>query len=286
VTRGLTGPRESLSMYHSRMRAKSLQFANPRHLGLRLGRYAASWWHMIHLGAVALVMAVSPTTYNRANRLATSRYIYASTWQVLPWFTVLAALISLVIIRIVLVTAFSYGLSRYALEMVVRVLVLELIPLSAAMFAALRASMAFDATTVGLARDGLPAGAASAEALRQLRRDLVPQVIANAFAVLSLAMVSSSIVLLLAYLNVYGLSPWGLSDYTRTVGRVFDPVITIGFVLKTVLFGLAVAVIPTAAILELQRYPRRLASTVQPGALRLLFVLLMIEAGSLAIKYI
>jgi phospholipid/cholesterol/gamma-HCH transport system permease protein len=170
--------------------------------------------------------------------------------------------------------------------MVVRVLVLELIPLCAAMFAALRASMAFDAAALGLARAGLPAPVATGEALRELRRDLVPQVIANAFAVLSLAMVSSLIVLVLAYLNVYGLSIWGLPEYTRTVGRVFDPIVAIGFALKTILFGLAVAVIPTAAILDLQRHPRRLASRVQPGALRLLFVLLLIEGGSLALRYI
>ncbi|HEX8785191.1 MAG TPA: ABC transporter permease [Telluria sp.] len=268
------------------MPLSSLVYVKPHHWGQLAARYAASWWRMLHLGAVALVMALSPSTYHRANRLATSRYIYASTWQVLPWFTVLTALLSLVIIRIVLVTAQSYGLSSYALEMVVRVLVLELLPLSAAMFAALRAGMAFDAATVGLTRGGLPAAAATEEALRGLRHDLVPQVLANAFAVLSLAMVSSVIVLVLAYLNVYGLSPWGLPDYTRTVGRVFDPIVTIGFVLKTVLFGLAVAVIPSAAILELLRYPRHLRSHVQPGALRLLFVLLLIEAGSLAVKYI
>jgi phospholipid/cholesterol/gamma-HCH transport system permease protein len=264
----------------------SLVYIKPRHWGRLAARYAASWWRMLHLGAVALVMAMSPSTYHRANRLATSRYIYASTWQVLPWFTLLTALLSLVIIRIVLVTAQSYGLSRYALEMVVRVLVLELLPLSAAMFAALRAGMAFDAAAMGLARSGVPAQAATEESLRRLRRDLVPQVAANAFSVLSLAMVSSVIVLVLAYLNVYGLSPWGLSDYTRTVGRVFDPTVTIGFVLKTVLFGLAVAVIPSAAILELLRHPRRLRSNVQPGALRLLFVLILIEAGSLGLKYI
>jgi phospholipid/cholesterol/gamma-HCH transport system permease protein len=273
-------------MYHFAMRQSTLLTTHPRLWGLRFLRYVRSWWYMIHLGAVALVMAGSPSSWNRANRLATSRYIYAAAWQVIPWFTVLTALIGLVIIRIVLVTAQSYGLSHYALEMVVRVLVLELIPLSAAMFAALRASMAFDAAALGLARAGVPTESVSAEALRQLRRDLVPQVLANAFAVLSLAMTSGTIVLLLAYLNVYGLSPWGLSDYTRTVGRIFEPIVTIGFALKTVLFGLAVALVPSAAILELQRYPRRLASTVQPGALRLLFVLLLIEAGSLAIKYI
>ena len=264
----------------------SLLYVKPRYWGHLAARYVASWWGMLHLGAVALVMALTPSTYHRANRVATSRYIYASTWQVLPWFTVLTALVSLVIIRIVLVTAQSYGLSRYALEMVVRVLVLELLPLSAAMFAALRAGMAFDAAAMGLARSGMPAGDATAETLRRLRRDLVPQVIANAFSVLSLAMVSSVIVLVLAYLNVYGLSPWGLPDYTRTVGRVFDPTVTLGFVFKTVLFGLAVAVIPSAAILELLRRPRRLRTNVQPGALRLLFVLLLIEASSLAVKYI
>lgn len=254
--------------------------------GLAFLHYLHSWWYMFHLGAIALVTALSPSTYNRGNRHTTARYIHASTWQVLPWFTVLSALISLVIIRIVMVTASSYGLSRYALEMVVRVLVLELIPLSAALFAALRSSMAFDASSLGMARAGLPTAEVSAEALRRLRRDLVPQLFANAFSVLSLAMVSSTVVLLLAYLNVYGVSPFGLEDYTRTVGRVFDPAVTFGFVLKTILFGLAVAVIPTAAILELQRYPRRLASSVQPGALRLLFVLLLIEGSSLALKYI
>jgi phospholipid/cholesterol/gamma-HCH transport system permease protein len=261
-------------------------YANPSLWGLALARYLRSWWYMVHLGAVAIVMALSPSTYNRENRLAAARYIYAGTWQVLPWFGLASSLISLVIIRIVLVTAKSYGLSHFALEMVVRVLVLELIPLSAAMFVALRASMAFDASALGLARAGMSPQAANDEALRRLRRDLVPQLLANTFSVLSLAMVSITIVLVLAYLNVYGLLPWGVSDYTRTVGRVFTPAVTIGFVLKTVFFGLAVALIPTAAILELQRYPRRVHFTVQPGALRLLFVLLVIEAASLALKYI
>ncbi len=252
-----------------------------------LTRAIASYWYMVHLGAIALIMAFAPSTYNYANRLTTARYIYTSTWQILPWFTMLCALVSLVLIRIVIVTALSYGLSRYALEMVVRVLVLELIPLTAAMFVALRAGLAFNA---GDARALLVAAAAPAEkaahSQNRLRRELVPQVIANAFAVLSLAMVASVIVLVLAYLNIYGTSPWGVVEYTRTVGRVFNPAVTIGFISKTVFFGLAVAVIPTAAILEIHRYGYTLASTVQPGAMRLLVVLFLIEAASLAIKYI
>ena len=267
---------------------RALLYTKPGVLGLHLLRYLRSWWTTVHLGAIALVMVLSPSTYGRAQRRATARYIYGSTWQVLPWFTLLAAVVALVIIRIVVVTAASYGLSRYALEMVVRVLVIELIPLTAALFVALRASMTFDSTAFGITRDGVQP-AASAGKLHQLRVDLAPLVIAHAFSVLSLAMVTSCAVLLLAYLNLYGLSPWALPDYTRTVGRVFDPIVTLGFLLKTVLFGMAVAVIPIAAMLDLQRndYPRRqVSSSVQPGAVRLLFVLLLIEAGSLALKYI
>jgi phospholipid/cholesterol/gamma-HCH transport system permease protein len=258
----------------------SFLYSKPSHWGRFAAHWAASWWRMLLLGAIALVLAFSPSTYTREHRIATSRQIYLGAWQVLPWFTALSALVSLVIIRIVLVTALSYGLSHFALEMVVRVLVLELIPLSAALFVALRAGLAFNSAALEpLAADKSP------DATWRLRRDLVAEVSGNAFAVLTLAVVSSVLVLALAYVNVYGLSPWGLYDYTRTVGRVFDPTVTIGFALKTVLFGFAVAVIPAAAIVEIQRFGYDKRSTMQPGAVRLLFVLLVIEAASLAVKY-
>jgi phospholipid/cholesterol/gamma-HCH transport system permease protein len=269
------------------MRPRSFLYVKPSQWGALLWSTTASWWYMFHLGAISLVMAFSPSTYNRENRRTTSTHIYTTVWQVLPWFTLLSALVSLVLIRIVVVTALSYGLSRYALEMVVRVLVLELIPLAAALFVALRAGLAFnprDARAVARASANNPLEAARAQ--NRLRRELVPQVISSAFSVLTLAMVSSLMVLVMAYMVVYGVSPWGLADYTRTVGRVFEPVVTIGFGLKTIMFGLAVAVIPSAAMLEIQRLGRAPDSNVQPGAIRLLFVLLSIEAASLAIKYI
>jgi phospholipid/cholesterol/gamma-HCH transport system permease protein len=252
-------------------------------------RELASWGYLALFGATALVIGLSPSTHDRAHRVAMARHIYTSTWRVLPWFAVASALVSLVLIRIVVVTALSYGLSQYALEMMVRVLVLELIPLTAALFVALRAGLAFNAGAA------LPAAEAErpqrpARSTADFTGEVVPEVIASAFSVLSLAMVSSVIVLVLAYLNVYGLSPWGLVDYTRTVGRIFDPVVTIGFALKTILFGMAVAVIPMAAMFELSRQEggalSAASSTVQPGAMRLFFVLLLIEAASLAVKYI
>jgi phospholipid/cholesterol/gamma-HCH transport system permease protein len=249
-------------------------------------RGAASWWHLIHFGALVLVLALSPSTYNRSNRATTFHQIYSSTWQVLPWFTALSALLSLVLIRIVVVTALSYGLSQFALQMVVRVLVLELIPLSAALFVALRAGLTFtpDLTDSTLLQ---PAPHLSRPSIERLRHELVPRVMASAFSVLTLAMLSSVMALVLAYFTVYGLTLWGLPGYTRTVGQVFDLEVTLGFLLKTLLFSLAVAVVPLAANLEAARHSAGAgASPVQPGAVRLFLVLLWIEAASLAVKYI
>lgn len=251
-------------------------------------RVLHSWWFMLQFGALVLVLLLSPSTHTRAHRVATAQRMVASTWQVLPWFTALSSLLSLVLIRIVVVTALSYGLSQYALQMVVRVLVLELIPLSAALFVALRAGLAFNAGEANTQTPTLFGHArvlqVSALDLTLLRNTLVPRVLADGFSVVALAMLSSVITLVLAYLAVYGLSPWGLTGFTRTVGQVFDLTVGLGFMLKVLLFSLAVAVVPMAASLDARW--RDNGDTIQPGAVRLFVVLLLIEAALLLANYV
>lgn len=242
-----------------------------------------SWAFMLHFGALMLVLLLSPSTYTRALRAATARRLVASTWLVLPWFTALSSLLSLVLIHIVVVTALSYGLSQYALQMVVRVLVLELIPLAAALFVALRAGLAFNAAVLPNAANQRGQRVHELN-LAQLHRDLLPRMLADGFSVLALALSSGVITLVLAYLVMYGLSPWGLPGFTRTVGQVFDPTMSLGFALKVLLFSLAVAVVPMAASLDAPRHAS--SATIQPGAVRLLVVLLIIEATLLVVNYI
>lgn len=106
-------------------------YSLPERLWRTARRWALAWGRIVYLGAVMLVLVLSPSSYTRAARRTLARHIYLDTAPILMGFTVLAALLALVITRIVVVTALSYGLSRYALEMVIRVLVLELIPLTA-----------------------------------------------------------------------------------------------------------------------------------------------------------
>jgi phospholipid/cholesterol/gamma-HCH transport system permease protein len=105
------------------------------------------------------------------------------------------------------------------------------------------------------------------------------------FAVLTLAAVSCVLSLLLAYVTVYGFTAAAFMGYTRTVGQVFSPVVTLIFGLKTLCFSLAVSLIPAGT--ALQDLPRNLsrASVEMQGLVRMFAVLVLVEVASLVGNY-
>ena len=246
-------------------------------------RWALGWWRIIDLGAMVLVLLLSPSSYGRSARDRLARQIYTDTLPILPGFTALAALLSLVITHIVVVTALSYGLTRYALEMVIRVLVLELIPLTAALFVAMRTTIPSGAQLARLRQAGV-LQAWRARGADPLRVELLPRVLAGAYASVTLAALSCVVALVMAYLGVYGLTTAGLSAYTRMFGQVFTPSITLVFTLKTLLFSLAVALIPMAAGLY-DSGERTQPDSELGGLARMFAVLLLIEVASLMGNY-
>ncbi len=265
--------------------ADTLEQFPPYRLGRALVLWVAGWRRVIFFGALALVMVLSPATYDRANRTMIARQIYVTTWQILPWFTLLSSLISLVLIRVVVVTAVTYGLAAFALDMVVRLLVLEFIPMVAALFVTMRCALAARPVVTGIyiPRDLDGLGGLATE---RIRDELVPRVIAYAFSVLTMIVVSGIVALVLAYFAVYGFSRFGLDPFARTVGQVFDLAVTAGFALKVLFFSLAVAVIPIAASLEVRDADEDDASALQPGTVRMFMALFLIEGLSLVLKYV
>lgn len=253
----------------------------------RLGTGVAGWfadaWGVVHQGALIVVLALTPSSWGLAERAALRREIVTGTLPALAVFAVLSALLSLIIIRIVVVTALSYGLSRYALEMVVRVLVLELIPLAAALYAALRTTLP-DAVDVSALRSRGSFEALRARGIAPMVREVVPRVVSGLFCALTLAVASGVLTLLLAYVSVYGFTPWGFAAYTRTVGQVLNPAVATIFAMKTLLFGAAVALIPMASVLQDGRRPRRGSAELR-GLVRMFLAVLLVEAASLAGNY-
>ena len=246
--------------------------------------WLAGWWRTLHLGALVLVMALSPSSYARDNRLALARHIYLDTAPILVWFTLLTSLVSLVIIRIVVTTALTYGLSQYALEMLVRVLVLELIPLTAALFVALRCTIPNGAELARMRFRG-ELDAMRARGIDPISRELMPRVLAGIVAVLMLAAVSCAVALVLSYLGVYGFTRGGLAGYARVVGQIFNPAVALVFGLKTLFLSLAVSLIPmTAGMYGVLVKGMRTRADLQ-GLARLFVVVLLVEAVSLMGNY-
>lgn len=254
----------------------------PERLAQRIWSWALAWWRTVYMGAVVLVLVLSPSSYSRLGRRLLAQRIYIETIPILMGFTVLAALLSLVITRIVVVTALSYGLSRYALEMVIRVLVLELIPLTAAMFVAMRCAIPGGTQLAQLRRSGRMAALERAGA-DPVRMELLPRVVAAAFASVTLAALSCAVALVMAYFSVFGLGTAGLEGFTRMFGHVFSPEITLVFALKTLFFSLAIAVIPMAAGMYDLGVNER--GSELGGLARMFAVLLLIELVSLIGNY-
>ena len=240
-----------------------------------------------NLNAAALLVSLmlSPSSYRQAPRTVMARHLYRGTAPMLPWFTLLVAMVSLVLIHIVVATAAAYGLSRYALETVIRVLVLELIPLVSALFVAVNVTLP-GGVALYRRRVRENPGFLAVGGMEALHAEAVARVLAGLFAVVTLAVVSCLVALVLTYLVVHGPNSAAFDGFTRKVGQVFNPAVALIFVLKTFFFSLAVSFIPVLSGLNtLPSSGRRSELPEVQGLLRMFLLILLIELVSLVGNY-
>lgn len=246
-------------------------------------RWLLGWWTVAQFAAQMLVLMLSPSSYRRSQHPAIYLQLHASTAPLLPGFVALSALLSLVIIRIVIASAAAYGLSQYALDVLVRTLVVELLPLLVALYVALRFTMPSGEEVADLRQQGV------LQALWQgggdpARDVLLPRVLAGVFSVVFLAALSAVMALLMTYVSLYGFTTWGFGAYTRDVGQVFTPAATLILGLKAFFFSLVVAILPIAPNPRYDGAPlRRRDEISQLG--RLFALILLIEVVSLVGNY-
>jgi len=117
-----------------------------------------------------------------------------------------------------------------------------------------------------------------------LRDEVLPRALAGMFAVVLLAALSGVLCLVLAYLLAYGFSPWGVERYTRLVGSVFAPAVTLIFSIKTLAFAAAVSLIPIGSALHDSPFGTP-ASVELQGLVRMFLAILAVEIVSLVGNY-
>ena len=255
--------------------------ANP---GQAIVEWFERGWLFTRAAALIAVLMLSPSSYAGHHRHSMALHGWHAVVPGIFSFTLLCSLISSVIIRIVLVTAESYGLSQFALQTVVRVLVLELIPLLSALFVAVQFTLPASAEVAKLrARGGFDD--LRARGIEPLRREVLPRALAGALAVPLFAAAAGVVALGLSYLLAYGATPWAFGIYTRVVGRVFDPSVTLIFAMKTLAFSLIVSMIPMASTFYDRLRGRSGTSVALQNLVRMATLILVVEALSLIGSY-
>lgn len=246
----------------------------------------SGWRRLARFGAVATAAALSPSSYGTFARGLALREIHATAWPVLPGYLAFTALLSLVVIDIVNDAAHRFGFAAYSLELVLRVLALEVVPLMTALFVALRSGAAIG-VDVALMRVSGELQEEAEAGLDPLNRELVPRIAAAALSLLSLTILSCTLVVVITYFVYFHTSVSGLAIYNGVVSNVFTIPILIGFVLKCALFGLAVALIPLASGLDARPgEPKTVPYAMLAGLLKLCFFIGLIQVLSLVVKYV
>jgi len=222
---------------------------------------------------------------NNAVRAVVAKQVFFTAWQILPQFTVASGLLSYILISIVIATTISYGLSEYAIELALRILVFELLPIMAALFVALRSGAAINTEialmTVNNEFSGLEQTGTDPEKL-----ELIPRVIGGVISVLSISAISTFVALFISYISTYGFEFWAIPEFSNIITKVFTPISVLTLWIKLIIFGFMVTIIPIITGKLSIRSMSYVPVSVLQGMVRLFFTIMSVEVVSLAIYYI
>jgi phospholipid/cholesterol/gamma-HCH transport system permease protein len=254
-------------------------------LGAKVAGWGTVGYGMFAFLVQAVLLLLERSTWNRATFDVVIKQVYFTAVQILHVFLGYTLVISWLIITIILTTARDFGLTEFASEMTIRVLVLELLPFLTALFIALRSGSAIN-TEVALMQVNNELDALAHCKVPPMQFEFLPRLIGGVVSVVALAGLAGLIALLMGYFTIYGVSTAGFEPYTQTIAKIFDFRIVAGLLLKCVLFGLAVTLIPVTAGLETPKKLFMVPVSVLRGMMRVFFAIVTIEVVSLALKYV
>ncbi|RMX08774.1 ABC transporter permease [Corticibacter populi] len=241
------------------------------------------WWNNLYLGCAMLVLLAYPSSHRPAVWRLVMRRVYERLHWPLLLFVAIGGLTSTVITQIVAQTLFSYGLLHTTAALLIRTILVELVPIAAALVVAIKLTIPLGAelATLRHKRHFEQLAAAGADALRV---EFLPRLLMGIYAAVMFAVCGSAIVLLTIYLGIYGYTTAGLPVFTHAFGRTMTPLYGAIFAAKAIAFGFVVALIPLTTAFYDARYGLRSDSELATLA-RLLAILALVEVVSLVANY-
>src|SRR4030065_1093461 len=154
-------------------------------LGAKVTGWFTVGYGMFAFLAQAGLLLLDRTTWNRATFDVVVKQVYFTAVQILHVFLGYALVISWLIITIILSTARDFGLTAFASEMTIRVLVLELLPFLTALFIALRSGSAIN-TEVALMQVDYELDALAHCKVPPMRFEFLPRLLVGVVSVVTL----------------------------------------------------------------------------------------------------
>lgn len=249
-----------------------------------LKRWAA-FMAMSRFGYHLLKVAFNPRTYDSATRWIITKQIYFTAVQALPIFLAYSLIISVLLIKIMVSVARDYGLSEYVPGLMVGFLVMELLPLLSVLFVALRSGAAIN-TEIALMHVNNEIMSFEHAQIDPARYEFMPRVVGGVISVLALTGLSVLTTLAAAYFVIYDFDWSNLVNYTHGMAQLMPVSMVMALIIKTILFGLCVTLIPIKTGLEIPKRLFLVPVSVLKGMMRVFFAIVLIEVASLTFKYI
>ncbi|MFA5172186.1 MAG: ABC transporter permease [Sulfuriferula sp.] len=231
-----------------------------------------------------LEVAVNPRTYDSATRWIIVKQIYFTAVQALPVFLAYSLIISALLIHIMVSVARDLGLSGYVPGLIVGFLLTQLLPLLSALFVALRSGAAIN-TEIALMHVNNELTAFEHAQIDPMRYEFMPRVIGGVASVLALTGLAILGALCVAFVGIYGWVWENWSSYVHMMAQLLPVPLIMEVVVKTILFGLAVTLIPLKTGLEIPKRLFLVPVAVLKGMMRVFFAIVLIEVASLALNY-
>ncbi|MDO4723861.1 MAG: ABC transporter permease [Comamonadaceae bacterium] len=241
------------------------------------------WWSNLYLGSSMLVLLCRPGRHWwRIWQVVTAQVYARLRWSLLG-FLLIAYILGSVATQITQQTLQGFGLAHFTPSLMVRILLVEVVPLAAALVAAIKLTIPLGAE-LAMLRHRKHLARLEAAGIDALRVEFLPRLLMGVYAAIMLAAMGSAAVMVTLYLNIYGYTLAGLEVFTHAFGRTMTPLFTFIFAAKAIAFGYIVALIPLTAAFTDPRYGLRRDSELATLA-RMLALLTLVEVLSLIANY-
>ncbi len=241
------------------------------------------WWNNLYLGSAALVLLCYPSSHRLHTWLVVCTQVYVRLRWTLLGYILIAAAVGAVTTQIVRNALFGFGLVQLTPDLLLRVLLVELVPFTAALMVAIKLSIPLGVELAGLRRKRHLQRLDEA-GVDVMRAEFLPRLLMGVYAAVVLAAFGSAVALLTIYLGLYGSSGAGVGAFSHVFGRTMTPLFTSVFAAKVLAFGYIAALIPLTVAFIDARYGLRRDSELGTLA-RVLTLLMLVEVLSLIANY-